>query len=68
MFNAALKDEGHDKNKWCFACQETQEVYNGLLHSATNEQPYYSWHKLRTSIHDYRVWGSEVFCKNYGRK
>ena len=35
MFNAALLDSGHAKNKCCFACEATAEIYNNILHSAT---------------------------------
>ena len=37
MFNSALLDTGHSKNKWCLACEPTAEVYNNCMHSDTKE-------------------------------
>ena len=67
MINSSLRDSGHSTDKWCYACETTQEIYNSLLHTAINEQPTYLWYGQRTNIHDFRVWGCEVFCKNYLR-
>ena len=68
MFNAALIDSGHHKNKWCLSCGTTAEIYNYICHSATNEQPNYLWFKVRSRIHDFRIWGCEVYVKNHYAK
>lgn len=68
MFNAAILDSGHSKDKWCLACENTIEIYNSIRHSATMEEPNFLWFKIRSSIHDYRVWGCEVYVKNYYAK
>ena len=68
LFNSDLRDSNHKADKCCFACESAVEVYNSLYHSATQEQPTYLWYKVRPSIHDFRVWGCEVWCKNHKAK
>ena len=65
MFNAALIDSGHAKNKWCLACEATAEVYNNCYHQATKKQPNFLWFGTRSSIHDFRLWGCEVYVQSH---
>ena len=65
MINSSFWDSGHDPDKWWYTCETTQEIYNSLLHQDIKDQPTYLWHGYRTNIHDFRVWGCEVYCKNY---
>lgn len=67
MFNSAIADCGHNKNKWCFACETTCEVYNSIYHTDVHEQPAYLWCNHRNRIHDFRVWGCEVYVTNHYR-
>lgn len=64
MFNAAIIDSGQNKNKWCFACECSCEIYNSIYHTEIKDQPNYLWFGQRTSIHDFRVWGCEIWVKN----
>lgn len=68
MFNTALHDAGHHQNKWCLACEDMVEVYNNLRHSSIKDQPNYIWYHTRSSIHDFCVWGCEIYVKNHGHK
>ena len=65
---AALRDSGHSNNKWCFALEATGHTYNQIQHSATKEQPHYAWYSIRTSIHQLRVWGCEIFPIDHSPK
>ncbi len=35
------------------------------MHQSIIDQQTYLWNGYRTNIHDFRVWGCEVYCKNY---
>ena len=68
MVRAALRDSKHSPDKWCYALEASVDVYNGLRHSKTKEQPHFQWYNSRTSIHDYRVWGCEIYPRSHNPK
>ena len=60
MMRSGFIDSGLPKILWCYNAEYQVNLYNALLHSATNEQPDYEWFGIRRSIHDIRVWGCEI--------
>ena len=49
---AYVYDSGYDLDKWCFASEHDDDVYNATIHDAHNEQPEFIWSGTRIFIHD----------------
>lgn len=65
MLRESIRDTNHHENKWCFALEASCETYHTIRHSATKEQPHYSWYGVHTSIHHLCVWGCEIYPQSH---
>ena len=58
--NTARKIRGDanlPSNLWYFSYEHATDIYEAMIHLATQESPDFLWYGIRRSIHDFRVWG-----------